>query len=81
MKKLSIVLLAVLLVASLIISCDNSVKSMEDGLVEVRIGTGSGSRGLNATVDLNDLNDTSFTWYYSARKVTERDFNFGETGE
>ena len=81
MKKLSIVLLAVLLVASLIVSCDNSTKALADELVEVRIGTGSGSRDLNATVDLNDLNDTSFTWYYSARKVTERDFNFGETGE
>ena len=81
MKKLSIVLLAVLLVASLIISCDNSTKALADEIVEVRIGTDSGSRGLEAAVDLNDLNDTSFTWYYSARKVTEQDFNFGETDE
>lgn len=77
MRKLSMFMLIVMLIASLFISCDNSVKSMEDGLVEVRIGTGSGSRGLNATVDLDD--ETGLEWHYSAHKVTERQFKFGET--
>lgn len=77
MKKLSMFVLIVMLIASLFISCDNSVKSMEDGLVEVRIGTGSGSRGLNSTVDLDD--ETGLEWHYSAHKVTERQFKFGET--
>ena len=77
MRKLSMFVLIVMLIASLFISCDNSVKSMEDGLVEVRIGTGSGSRGLNSTVDLDD--ETGLEWHYSAHKVTERQFKFGET--
>ena len=78
MKKLSIVLLAVLLVASLIISCDNSTKALTDGLVEVRIGTDSGSRGLGAAIDMSE---EGIVWHYSATKVTERQFKFGETSD
>lgn len=76
MKKLSMALLAMLMIASLFISCDNSTKALTDELVEVRIGTDSNSRGLDATIDMND---EGIEWHYSATKVTERQFKFGET--
>ena len=76
MRKLSMFVLIVMLIASLFISCDNSVKSMEDGLVEVRIGTDSNSRGLGAAIDMSE---EGIVWHYSATKVTERQFKFGET--
>ena len=74
MKKLSIVLLAVLLVASLIISCDNSTKALTDELVEVQLGTQAGSRALSSSVTLEQISDSSLTWYYSATKKSQTEF-------
>lgn len=79
MKKLSIVLLAVLLVASLIISCDNSTKALTDELVEVQLGTQAGSRALSSSVTLEQISDSSLKWFYSASKETQQDFATGET--
>ena len=77
MKRLSIALLAMLLLVSLFISCDNSTKALTDQLVEVRLGTGSG-RGLDATIDMDDA---GIVWHYSAKKVTETQFKYGETND
>ena len=79
MKKLSIVLLAVLLIASLIISCDNSTKALTDELVEVQLGTQAGSRALSSSVTLEQISDSSLKWFYSASKETQLDFATGET--
>lgn len=79
MKKLSIVLLAVLLVASLIISCDNSTKALTDELVEVQLGTQAGSRALSSSVTLEQISDPSLKWFYSASKETQPDFATGAT--
>ena len=79
MKKLSIVLLAVLLIASLIISCDNSTKALTDELVEVQLGTQARSRDLQMSVTLEQISDPSLTWYYSATKQSQKDFQTGAT--
>lgn len=79
MKKLSIVLLAVLLIASLIISCDNSTKALTDELVEVQLGTQAGSRALSSSVTLEQISDPSLTWYYSATKRSQEAFQTGAT--
>lgn len=79
MKKLSIVLLAVLLIASLIISCDNSTKALTDELVEVQLGTQAGSRALSSSVTLEQISDSSLTWHYSATKTSQTEFKTGET--
>lgn len=79
MKKLSIVLLAVLLVASLIISCDNSTKALTDELVEVQLGTQAGSRSLSSSVTLEQISDSSLKWFYSATKETQQEFATGQT--
>ena len=79
MKKLSIVLLAVLLVASLIISCDNSTQVLTDELVEVQLGTQAGSRALSSSVTLEQISDSSLTWYYSATKKSQTEFTTGAT--
>lgn len=79
MKKLSIVLLAVLLIASLIISCDNSTKALTDELVEVQLGTQAGSRALSFSVTLEQISDSSLTWYYSATKKSQENFQTGAT--
>lgn len=79
MKKLSILLLAVLLIASLIISCDNSTKALTDELVEVQLGTQAGSRALSSSVTLEQISDSSLKWHYSATKMSQREFKTGET--
>ena len=79
MKKLSIVLLALLLIASLIISCDNSTKALTDELVEVQLGTQAGSRDLQMSVTLEQISDKSLTWYYSATKKSQENFQTGAT--
>ena len=79
MKKLSIVLLAVLIVASQIISCDNSTQALTEELVEVQLGTQAGSRALSSSVTLEQISDPSLKWFYSASKETQQDFATGVT--
>lgn len=77
MKKLTTILLSVLLIASLFVSCDNTTKVVQDELVEVTLSTQAESRSLTVSNPLEAL--SSVAWSYKATKVTEKKFNFGET--
>ena len=76
MKKLTTILLSVLLIASLFVSCDNTTKAVQDELVEVTLSTQAESRSLTVSNPLEAL--SSVAWTYKATKVTERQFNYGE---
>lgn len=77
MKKLSIILLAVLLTVSLFVSCDNTTKAVTDERVAVTFSTGTGSRGLNYVIE----NVSELKWYYAAQKnnADHSPFAFGAT--
>lgn len=78
MKRLSIVMLALLFVmASLMVSCDNNSNQVKDEVVEVRFGTKEEGRGLSASVPLESVDDPSLTWYYKATKRSQLDFVTG----
>lgn len=78
MKRLSIVMLALLFVmASLMVSCDNNSNQIKDEVVEVRFGTKEEGRGLSASVPLESVDDPSLTWYYKATKKSQLDFVTG----
>ena len=80
MKKLSIFLVAVLLIASLFVSCDNTTKAITDEHVKVTFSVDSGSRGLGYTIE--PIPDTDLQWYYTAVKSDPNDpFKFGEVPE
>lgn len=76
-KKLTTILLSVLLIASLFVSCDNATKAVQDELVEVTLSTQAGSRSLTVSNPLEALSDVA--WTYTARKVSEKQFNYGES--
>ena len=78
MKRLSVIMLALLMViASLMVSCDNNSNQIKDEVVEVRFGTKEEGRGLSASVPLEPIDDASLTWYYKAIKVSQPDFVTG----
>lgn len=77
MKKLITILLSVLLIASLFVSCDNATKAVQDELAEVALSTQASSRSLTVSNPLEALSDVS--WTYTARKVSENQFNYGES--
>lgn len=76
MKKLITIILSVLLIASLFVSCDNATKAVQDELAEVALSTQASSRSLTVSNPLEDLSAVS--WTYTARKVSENQFNYGE---
>lgn len=77
MKKLSIILLAILLTVSLFVSCDNSPNMLADEHVKVTFSVDSGSRGLGYSIE--SIPDSNLQWYYSAVKSDPNDqFRFGE---
>ena len=78
MKKLSISLLVMLLIASLFTSCSNSSNAPTDVLVDVKIEHESNSRSLGAAIDTSD---EGIEWHYSAKKVSEKEFKHGETAD
>ncbi len=79
MKKLSVALLAMLLIASLFTSCDNNSKAPIDELVEVKIGTQDNGRGLIESSELETIGDPSLKWFYSATKTSQTEFSTGQT--
>lgn len=76
MKKITTIILSVLLIASLFVSCDNATKAVQDELAEVTLSTQASSRSLTVSNPLEDLSDVN--WFYKATKVSERQFNYGE---
>lgn len=77
MKKVSLILLSVLLIASMFISCDNSTK-MKDELVQVTLSAGD-YRSLVVSSEIETLD--SVNWFYKATKVSETQFDFGAKSE
>ncbi|MGN1190384.1 MAG: hypothetical protein ACI4SL_08335, partial [Candidatus Ornithospirochaeta sp.] len=77
MKKISLILLSVLLIASMFISCDNSTK-MKDELVQVTLSAGD-YRSLEVSSEIETLD--SVNWFYKATKVSETQFDFGAKSE
>lgn len=78
MKKLSIILLAVLLTVSLFVSCDNTTKAVTDEHVAVTFSTGADSRSLSYAIeDVSNLQ-----WFYTAKKANQSDpFKYGQTDD
>ena len=77
MKKISMILLSVVLIASMFISCDNST-NMKDELVQVALSAGDG-RSLIVSNETERLD--SVNWFYTATKVSETQFDYGATSE
>lgn len=74
MKKLSCILLAVMLITALFVSCTAEVIDPYDGLAYVTFG-GPASKDLSASYEVQSYED--LYWFYTARK----DDGFGKTGE
>ena len=81
MKKLSISLLVMLLIASLFTSCSNGSDDASDVRVKVRLTPSGGGRSLSTVTETINLDDDSITWHYSATKVSEKQFNYGATSD
>lgn len=79
MKKLTTIILSVLLIASLFVSCDNATKSVQDELVEVTLSTQATGRSLTVSNPLEALSEVN--WFYKATKVSETQFNYGAKAE
>lgn len=79
MKRITIVLLSVLLVASLFVSCKVEVDDPMADLVSIRFTDDDGSKGLNVSVPGLD----EYTWYYKANKNSAdgTGLKTGATGE
>lgn len=79
MKRITIVLLSVLLVASLFVSCKVEVDDPMADLVSIRFTDDDGSKGLNVSVPGLD----EYTWYYRANKNDDdkTGLKTGATGE
>lgn len=76
MKKVTMFLLAVLLIASLFVSCDTNTNAVLDEHVTVSFSTGSDGRSLGYEIE----NITNLKWHYSAKKTNDNDpFKFGAT--
>lgn len=78
-KKLTTIILSVLLIASLFVSCDNATKAVQDELAEVTLSTQAESRSLTVSNPLEAL--SSVAWTYKATKVSETQFNYGAKAE
>lgn len=74
MKKLSCILLAVMLITALFVSCTAEVIDPYDGLAYVTFG-GPASKDLSASYEVQSYED--LFWFYTAQK----DDDFGKTGE
>lgn len=74
MKKLSCILLAVMLITALFVSCTAEVIDPYDGLAYVTFG-GPASKDLSASYEVQSYED--LYWFYTAQKDDE----FGKTGE
>ncbi|MSU06506.1 hypothetical protein FYJ80_06880 [Spirochaetales bacterium NM-380-WT-3C1] len=81
MKKLSISLLVMLLIASLFTSCSMGSDDASDVRVKVKITPSGGGRSLTTDFETINLDDDNITWYYSATKVSETQFNYGATSD
>ena len=81
MKKLSISLLVMLLIASLFTSCSMGSDDASDVRVKVRLTPSGGGRSLTTDIETINLDDDSITWHYSATKESETQFNYGETSD
>ena len=79
MKKLTTIILSVLLIASLFVSCDNATKSVQDELAEVTLSTQATGRSLTVSNPLEALSEVN--WFYKATKVSETQFNYGAKAE
>lgn len=69
MKKLSIILISLLLMTALFVSCQVEVNEPQDKTVTLRFRTDDNSRTLTATRD--SLDTSKYVWYYTAVKADE----------
>lgn len=74
MKKLSFILLAVMLITAMFVSCTAEVIDPYDGLAYVTFG-GPASKDLSASYEVQSYED--LYWFYTATKADE----YGKTGE
>lgn len=74
MKKLSCILLAVMLITAMFVSCTAEVIDPYDGLAYVTFG-GPASKDLSASYEVQSYED--LYWFYTATKTD----SFGKTGE
>ena len=74
MKKLSCILLAVMLITAMFVSCTAEVIDPYDGLAYVTFG-GPASKDLSASYEVQSYE--KLYWFYTAKKADE----FGKTGE
>lgn len=74
MKKLSCILLAVMLITAMFVSCTAEVIDPYDGLAYVTFG-GPASKDLTASYEVQSYED--LYWFYTATKADE----YGKTGE
>lgn len=74
MKKLSCILLAVMLITAMFVSCTAEVIDPYDGLAYVTFG-GPASKDLSASYEVQSYE--SLYWFYTAKKADD----FGKTGE
>lgn len=74
MKKLSCILLAVMLITAMFVSCAAEVIDPYDGLAYVTFG-GPASKDLSASYEVQSYE--SLYWFYTAQKADD----FGKTGE
>lgn len=75
MKRLLVLALSIMMILSLFISCQNQPSS--NGVASVRLAPQANKRSLTATVE--EIDEDSLEWHYSATKKSETNFKFGET--
>lgn len=66
-RKLTLILLSVLLVATLFVSCNVETNEPENGTVTLRFRTDDEKRSLTAS--RTSLGASQYTWYYEAKKT------------
>lgn len=79
MRKLTLILLSILLVTALFVSCKVEMSESENDAVYVRFNIDDSSRALTATK--TKLDATKYAWYYSAEKVKDGGPAYGATTE
>lgn len=77
MKKISIIVLSLLLVCAFFSSCENNVASVDSKVAAVNFSVADG-RGLQELKpDFIPVNDESLVWYYKADKTSDSNFKTG----
>lgn len=81
MKKISIIVLSLLLVCAFFSSCENNVAPVESKVAAVNFSVADG-RGLQELKpDFIPVNDESLVWYYKADKTSDSNFKTGAASD